>query len=322
MFDVVSIGSATKDIFLFTGGANLKPGINSHFLEMPFDKKIEIKDVIYTTGGSATNSAASFAKFGKKVSVIAKIGNDGEAEFIKKDLEDRKIDTGHLIASNGRSQFSTILVPKKGEMVILTYRGLEKEIKPSELKLDFKSKWMYMGPLPYQDYTSLLDVTDYCETNDIKMVINPGSSELDCGIKRMEGLMKKVDVISMNDEEARRFVGFGNDIKNLIKLGSYAKKAAIITKGENGLLVFDGKYIYAADAFRTKQINFIGAGDSFLSGFINALIDDKGIEDAINLGSYNASKVIQQYGAKAGLIGNYPEKRVKIKKVVYGKKKY
>lgn len=322
MLDVITMGSATKDIFLFTNSASLKPGINKHFLEMPFDKKIDVTKVMESTGGSATNSAATFAKFGKKTAIITKIGDDDNANFIKKDLKKRGISQDYVLESEGHSPFSIIVVPARGEMALLTYRGLEKEIKPSEPNFDFKSAWAYIGPMPSQDYETLLKMTSYCIENDIKVAMNPGSSELDIGLKKMEEIVRRVDIISMNDEEASRFVGFGNDIKNLIKLGNSVKSMAIITKGKNGSLIFDKKNIYSAEIFKTKQINYVGAGDAYFSGFINALVDKRGVEDAINLGSYNASKVVQQYGSKTGIVDNYPDKTVKIRRLTYDKKKY
>jgi sugar/nucleoside kinase (ribokinase family) len=320
MFDVVALGSATKDIFLFPKESNLKPGINKHFLEIPFDKKLEVEKTLEFTGGSATNAVATFAKFGKSVASISKIGHDSNGDFIITDLKSRGVFTDYIVRGKGETPFSTIVVAKNNNMILFIYRGIEKTITMDDIKLDFKSKWLYVGPLAGESYKVLPEIVKYCKENDIKIVLNPGSNELNLKIKKMEPVLKNIDIISMNDEEAKQFVGYGNDIKNLVKLGKAVKTTAIITKGEKGSLVFSDDEIYEAEAFPTKQINFVGAGDAFLSGFINALIDKKDIIDAISLGSYNASNVIKHYGAKEGIVEEYPKQKLKIRRTKYEKK--
>lgn len=320
MFDVVTVGSATKDLFLFTKDSGLKPGINKHFLEIPSDKKIEINKKLAFSGGSATNAAATFAKFGKNVAAIAKISKDNNGEFILNDLKSRGISTEYIIEAGGETPFSDVLVSKDGHMILFVYRGIENTLKIEDIKLDFKSRWLYIGPLAGESYKILPDLIKYCKENDTKIALNPGAEELSLKLKKMGLILKDIDVISMNDEEARAFVGYGNDIKNLIKLGKSVKKIAIITRGERGSLIMSGQDIYDSNTFNVKQINTVGAGDAFFSGFINALIDEKDVFDAISLGSFNASNVVKHYGAKDGIVNEYPKQKLKIGRIKYEKK--
>ncbi len=313
MYDVITLGSATKDVFLFLDKSNLKPGVKKHFLDIPIDKKIDIKEKIEFTGGSATNAAATFASFEKKTAVMALVGDDGAAEFISNDMKSRRIDQEYLIRTAGQTPFSNILVASNGEMVVLVYRGIERGWKEEELRLDFSSKWLYIGPMPGEGYKMLPKILDYCEERGIKTVMNPGSTELSLKIKKMEPILNRLNIVSMNDEEARTFIGYGNDVNNIIKLAKEVKDAAIITKGSLGSMVATKDKVYSAGAFRTKQINYIGAGDAFLSGFTNAIIDDKTVEEAINLGSYNAASVVKRYGAKDGIVDHYPKNALPIK---------
>ncbi len=320
MFDVITIGSATKDVFLFTKDSNLKPGINKHFLEIPLDKKIEVERTLEFTGGSATNAAATFSRFGKKVAAIAKIGNDSNGNFVINDLQKLGISSDYIVRGDGETPFSNVIVSENGHMILLVYRGIEKTLKVDELNLDLKTKWLYIGPLGGESYKILPDLIKYAKENGIRVVLNPGSNELNLKIKKMEPILKDIDIISMNDEEARRFVGYGNDVKNLIRLGKSTKGTAIITRGERGSIVLNEKHIYDSEAFKVKQINFVGAGDAFLSGFVNALIDEKDISDAITLGSYNASSVVKHYGAKDGIVNEYPKQKPRIRRTEYEKK--
>ncbi len=313
MFDFVTLGSATKDTFLFLDKSLLKPGVNRHFLEIPFDKKIDVNKVLEFSGGSATNTAATFANFGKNCAVISKIGSDEYGKFIINDLKKRKIATQFMVTGEGETPFSNIVVSSNGHMVLLIHRGIERTLSFSDLNLEFDSNWLYIGPLPLKDVNFLTEVLKFAKSKNMRTILNPGSVELNIKFKKMEHLLKYIDIISMNDEEARKFVGYSNDISNITKLSKAVNEMAIITKGENGSIVMDKENLYISNVFKSKQINFIGAGDAFLSGFVTALDDNKNIEDSLTLGSYNASKVIQKYGAKEGLASSYPPDNMKLR---------
>ncbi len=320
MFDIVTLGSATKDIFSFASQGNLKPGLNKNFMEVPLDKKIELEKVLEFSGGSATNVAATMAKCGKKVASIAKIGNDENAEFILKDLKSRGINTDYMIRSEGESPFSNVLVSKNGHMILLIYRGVENTLKFEDINVDFETKWFYIGPLGGDSYKILPEIVKAVKNSHTKIALNPGSSELNLQLKKMEPVLANVDVINMNNEEARRFVGYANDLKNLEKLRKAVKDTAIITRGNEGSLVASGDEIYDAGVYPAKQINFVGAGDAFFSGFISSIMDGKDVTDAITFGSYNASNVIKHYGAKDGITNEYPKQKLRIRRLKNGKK--
>ncbi len=313
MFDFVTFGSATKDIFLFLDKVNLKPGVNKHFLEIPTDKKIDVNKVLEFSGASATNAADTFSAFGKKAAVISKIGTDEYGQFVMDDLNKRKISTELIKISKGETPFSNIIVSSSGDMILLIHRGIESTLSLEDIRLDFKSKWLYVGPLPTKNTELLMEVLKFAKTNGMKTVLNPGSTELNLKLKKMIPVLKYVDIISMNDDEAKKFVGYSNDVNNISKLSEYVNDVAIITKGDKGSLVSSKNNLYIANTFKAKQINFIGAGDAFLSAFVNAIDDEKDIEQAIIAGSFNASNVIQKYGAKDGIAGYYPPDNSKLR---------
>lgn len=313
MFDFVTLGSATKDTFLFLNKALLKPGVNKHFLEIPTDKKIDVTKVLEFSGGSATNSAATFSAFGKKCAVISKIGNDEYGRFVIDDLNKRKISTELIKVSSGETPFSNIIVSSSGDMILLIYRGLESTLSLEDIQLNFESKWLYIGPLPYKNIDILTETLKFAKENGMKTVLNPGSVELNLKLKKMAPVLKYVDIISMNDDEAKTFVGYANDVNNLSKLSEYVNDIAIITKGEKGSLVSSKNNLYIANTFKSKQINFVGAGDAFLSAFVNAIDDGKDIEQSITAGSFNASNVIQKYGAKDGITNRLPPDNMKLR---------
>lgn len=93
-------------------------------------------------------------------------------------------------------------------------------------------------------------------------------------------------------------------------------RVVIMTKGPKGVIASDGKYIYSAGIFKEKRfIDRTGAGDAFGSGFVAGLIRTKKIEEAIRLGSANGTAVVEELGAKNGLLTkNRYEKEARWKK--------
>jgi sugar/nucleoside kinase (ribokinase family) len=89
-----------------------------------------------------------------------------------------------------------------------------------------------------------------------------------------------------------------------------------MTKGRQGVVVADGRYLWRAGSLPGKVLDLTGAGDSFASGFLAGLIRSKNrIDYAIQLGSANATAIIKKWGAKEGLLKkNQPFPKIKVSK--------
>ena len=92
-------------------------------------------------------------------------------------------------------------------------------------------------------------------------------------------------------------------LKNLlITIKSWGPKIVVITDGADGAYAFDGKKIYYRKAQNIKGINTTGAGDSFCSAFIWALIKYNDLRLALAAGIINSNNVITEIGAENGLL--------------------
>jgi sugar/nucleoside kinase (ribokinase family) len=123
-------------------------------------------------------------------------------------------------------------------------------------------------------------------------------------------MLRKVDVILMNREEASLFTGVGyEDEKGIFrKFDELVKGIAVMTDGKKGVLASDGKKIFRAGTFKEKKVmDRTGAGDAFGSGFVSVLArkkewSDKDIAEAIRVGTANATSVVEHIGAEKGII--------------------
>lgn len=85
-------------------------------------------------------------------------------------------------------------------------------------------------------------------------------------------------------------------------LGRSGARMVVITDGSAGSQVFDGRTVRYFPSYSAPTVDTLGAGDAFASGFVAGLIVDGDIDEALKLGSANASSVVRYFGAKAGLV--------------------
>ncbi|MEM4308692.1 MAG: PfkB family carbohydrate kinase [Thermoplasmata archaeon] len=88
----------------------------------------------------------------------------------------------------------------------------------------------------------------------------------------------------------------------LKKIHAMGVKLVVITDGKKGVQCYDGKFRYMFPAYDVPVVSTLGAGDAFTVGFISALAKGRDIETALKVGSANGASVVQQFGAKYGLL--------------------
>ena len=143
-------------------------------------------------------------------------------------------------------------------------------------------------------------LVSWASKRGIKIAFNPSSYQVKQGKGHLKHILKKIDVLILNKEEAEMLVGKGDLLTKLRKLGP---KIVCVTNGIKGNEVYDGINKYHGNTHvDVRCVERTGAGDAFASGFVAGLIKNRGIEDAIKIGSANAESVIQYPGAKNKLL--------------------
>ena len=193
MFDVVTIGSATKDAFIETDGANIvsvsQKDSSRAFMAYPYGSKIEINNFNIAIGGGAVNTACNFAGLGLKTATIVKVGEDSTGKDIVKMLEKRGISTDAVVFDEDENTgFSVILLSFQGDRTVLAHRGPNATISKKDIDFDMikNSKWLYIAPLNGESTEVLDKIADFAEENDVNMAINVGTSSNQRGEKNLE----------------------------------------------------------------------------------------------------------------------------------------
>lgn len=326
IFDIITIGSATRDGFFKTPEFKIikdkkfRTGEAGCFV---LGTKIAVPEVIFTTGGGSTNAAVGFARQGLKTACIARIGKDVSGEEIKSELEQEGVSDLLQTDKKYKTAYSAILVSQGGERTILEYRGAndfltEKDINWKKLQ----SKWLFLDSLAGN--TVLLKKSlNWAKENGVKVAFNPGKKLIKLG-RKLWRFLSDIDIFIVNQDEAGFITGIGykNEDKIFKKLDDIIKGVAVMTKGGKGVVVSDGNKIYKAGTPKSPVIDRTGAGDSFSSGFVAGFIRSGGdIPFSIQLGTANATSVVRYFGAKKGLLkkgdwGEWPKVKVQSQKIL------
>ncbi len=316
MFDVITFGSATLDVFVSYEkiGVSLKNKRKGIFL--PLGEKLEGEKIFFYSGGGGTNSAATFGNQGLKTAFCGMIGNDFAGKIVLEDLKKFNIDKRFVFQTDKElTGMSVIFSGKKGK-VILPYRGASRLLTVKDIPFkDLKAKWFYLASLSGKLVKDFLKIIDFAKKNRIKTAFNPSKYQLkSVDIKKA---LKKVNILILNQEEAGFLTktSFQKEKAVFRKLDRLVDGICIMTKGKQGVAVSDGKFLYTAPSFRVKLVDETGAGDSFGSGFVVQYIKNNNIVSAIQFAIANSTANVKEWGAKDGILKKGQKwKKVKVKK--------
>lgn len=313
-YDVITIGSAVQDVFLLSrdfkiiASTEFSTGYGECF---SFGSKVELKDIFFDTGGAATNAAVTFANLGLSAAALTRVGADEQGRGIIADLRRRTVATALVtVDKKEKTAYSAILLTAEGDRTILTYRGASKQFKPAELASSAQASWIYLssvaGSIPMLDR-----VFAHAAKIRAQVAWNPGSAELALDRAIFKKYASQAKVLIMNKEEAEKVTGTAGTVAQLARIVKAWNPFGytLITDGRNGAVVALDSQLWQVDALGSLAVNVTGAGDAFGSGFVAGLLLKNDPDYALRLAALNADGVIQEMGAKHGLLEKTPGKK-------------
>jgi len=261
----------------------------------PFDK---VEDAL---GGSATYISLAASYFSGPVELVGVVGKDFPDEYVKL-LEDHNVDLEGLQKEEGKTfrwggkyhydlnvrdtLFTELNVFEKFDPVI-----------PEKFK---KSKYVCLGNI---DPTLQLKVLE--QMIDPHLVVCDTMNYWIEGMKEeLLQLLKRVDILIINDSEARLLAQEPNLIKASKLIKDLGPKTLIIKKGEHGAMLFTDETVFSAPAYPMEMIyDPTGAGDSFAGGFTGYLfktrdLSPNNLKCAVIYGSSMASFCVEKFSTK------------------------
>jgi sugar/nucleoside kinase (ribokinase family) len=308
MAKILSVGAAVQDVFL--SGSVFKAVCELDGTcaeELPLGAKLEVEDIVITTGGGATNAAVTFARQDHESLFAGVVGKDVAGEAIKKALKDDRVNIDNMIETGSyHTGYSTILLSTNGERTILTYRGASAHFIRNDFDLeDVEADWLYItslaGNMELLEYLLVL-----AEHKGMKVAIDPGKHELGKSAE-MKKLLPKLTVLKANRDELGQLAS-GSSAEDIARELSETVPYVIVTDGAAGCVATDRKDVLRAGMYEdVKIVDRLGAGDAFGSGLVSWLAKGKTLREAVVFGSANATSVVLQVGAKAGILRGEPK---------------
>lgn len=260
-------------------------------IETPFGKTQE------ALGGSAIYFSCSASYF-TDVSLVAVVGEDFPQKHVEL-LEKRGIDTSGLSRSSGNTfrwvgRYGFDLNEAE---TINTCLNVFEQFQPTLTETHREKDFVFLANIDPDLQKSVL--------HQINCPTFAASDTMNFWIERknesLKSLLRNIDILLINEGEARQFGEDANIFKAARKILSWGPKALIVKRGEYGSLTFHNHSIFSAPAYPLETVfDPTGAGDSFAGGFMGFLaksgcLDTENIKRAVIFGSVMASFAVETF---------------------------
>jgi ribokinase len=306
MFDIISVGDATLDVFLQMNetDADVKCDLREHECKLCLDyaNKIPVETVVKIPGaGNGSNNAIGSSRLGMKTSMFGILGDDEIGHQIKKHWKEERVDTAYVTFDKKRETNYSTVINFRGERTILVYHEHRAYRFPKSL---LASKWLYYTSLGKGSEVMHPALLNYVKKFGVKLCFQPGTFQLRLGLQALTPIIAASEIVIVNKEEAERIVdGETREIGDLLKrLKALGCAIAVITDGPQGSYAYDGKKFLKMGIFDVPVIERTGCGDAYATAFLAALHYGKPIEEAMRWGTGNAASVLGYVGPQEGLL--------------------
>ncbi len=315
--DALCIGNATLDVFvrLNDQGTGFTFDKFSNQIAFRLGDKIKVDEYVFSLGGNACNVSVGLKRLGIPSSLASQIGGDEFSDKILNTLKTEGVATENVERDQEQKPFFNILLSYQGERSILE----EEKNDRRPLKVTFSNpRLVYLTSLKgdweevYQNVLSSL--------GNSLLAFNPGTAQLE-DIEKIKPILERTNFLFVNISEAQKITGVEsfeiNQLFTLLK--KLGPKTIVITDASNGSYANHENDIYHISPFANNPAKErTGAGDSYATGFLYAILNEKSAVEALKYGAINAYSVIQEIGAQKGLLEkkSIEEKAIENKELV------
>ena len=266
-------------------------------IETPFGKTDKI------LGGAATFIGLAASQFEVDSSIISVVGGDFPEKYLNL-LSKKNIDiSGIEIVKDGKTFFWSGLYHNdmNSRDTLATELNVLADFKPVVPKNYKDAKVVMLGNLhPLVQ----LDVIEQMNAKPDLIVLDTMNFWMDNALEDLHKVIKKIDVITINDSEARQLSGEYSLVVAARKIQEMGPKYVVIKKGEHGAFLFNNENVFFAPALPLEEVfDPTGAGDTFAGGFTGYLaatndFSFENMKNALIYGSTLASFCVERFGTE------------------------
>ncbi|WP_117153109.1 carbohydrate kinase family protein [Paraliobacillus quinghaiensis] len=257
-------------------------------------------------GGSPANIAINTKRLGVNSSVVSAVGKDGLGKFLINQLEEVQIDTT-CIEEVDYATSMVLITKSKSSPKPIFYRGADYHLEySSKLTEAIKnSKVVHFSCWPLSKAPSRQTIEKCIEVaraNKLIICFDPNYHPMlwekgEDGPEYIKSIIKKVDIVKPSEDDAARLFGKDSHENYIEKFLTLGAQLVILTLGEDGAIVSNGKETVKFETLATEVNDTTGAGDAFWSGFYAGVIEGYTIKEALQLGFAVSAYKLKYTGA-------------------------
>ena len=266
-------------------------------IETPFGKSDRI------IGGAATYIAYAASNFVQPIQQVSVVGYDFPEEELE-NLQKRGVETDAVEIVPDRKSFfwaGRYHLDMNTRDTLVTELNVLGDFKPVIPESYQGAEFLMLGNLAPAVQISVIK---QLKTRPKLIVLDTMNFWMDVALDELKEVISQIDVLLVNDSEARQLTGEFSLVKAAKKILTMGPKYLIIKKGEHGALLFNENNVFFAPALPLEEVfDPTGAGDTFAGGFIGYLAKTKDIsfenmKTAIIVGSALASFCVEKFGTE------------------------
>jgi sugar/nucleoside kinase (ribokinase family) len=294
---VVCLGAHIVDV-LGRPVTDIPPGQGHRVLE-------EIK---ITAAGTAAGTAVDLAKLGAQVTGMGAIGGDRLGDFLVGVLDEYGIDTTHLARKAGLATPATILpIRPNGERPALHAPGAMASLTAEDIDLSVIAEADLLhvgGPDVLGDFTTtdLADVLRFAREHGVVTTMDLLSVGDHRTLERLAPALAWTQYFMPNDDQLRAITGQAELTDAVTRVRALGVACVAVTLGAQGSLIVGSDETLRVPAFDVPVVDTTGCGDAYCAGFITALLHDRPLAAAAQLGTAAAALVAGSLGSDAGIV--------------------
>jgi ribokinase len=308
-YQVITVGESTIDAFMTLAHANTSVRFDQETKDLCFrhGEKIDVDRYDFMIGGNATNVAVGLTRLGIKTALCSETGDDEFSIKIRNCLANEHIERVLVTQTNGPSSFSVIINYKSDRTIFVQDVARNHDFHFTEVAADV----VYLTSLGNEWREPYEKALAFAQEHSARLAFNPGSRQLHEGRDFVRKIVRQTNILFVNKEEAELIL-FDKEtteserayVEELLKkLQEKGAKTVVITDGKKGSYAMDKQgELFHQGTHPGEVVERTGAGDSYTSGFLAACLYGLPFQTAMLWGSWNATSVVGQIGAQAGLL--------------------
>lgn len=238
-------------------------------------------------GGNPVNVAVYLVRLGEQASYTGVVGNDKYGDIMINALNNKGVDTSHIKKVNGNTAITKVELVN-GERIFGDYdEGVVADFKLSQDDIDFLAThdlvvsglWGKIENDLYKIKDKKVPIAFDFATKFHDPVVNIAIPNVDYAF------------FAYDEEESENLRLF------MKEMHSKGPKIVVITLGERGSICYDGEGFHRYGIVKCNVVDTMGAGDSYIAGFLRGIMMEKEIEECMKLGAENSSVTLQYKGA-------------------------